>query len=339
MLFLDKYKIKNRRDACFHDDIIDMLYEISTDNSLPNILFYGPDGSGKKTLVNLLLKFIFGNDIYDLKIIEYNIEYSSKVTKISTKQSLHHMIINADNNNSDKYIIQQLVKLYARQIHITRYIDNKRFKIIVIYNIENLSEHAQMALRRTMETCTDTCRFVFTCNEITKVTDPLKSRCIAIRVPNPTNKNLLKTILTISCRESYKIELNDMCNIIEKSHNNISYCIILLEGLIRNVQLSNNYDDCINDIINLIFTKDLNCINDIENKVYEILMTTISGSKIILDILISLLKNSEIKNEIKNNIIKLAGSYENNYNQGRRGIIHIMCFITNIIISLCPSKI
>ena len=56
MFFIDKYIPKDIESIFFHEDIYKMLHVMSTDSSFPHLLFYGPVGSGKKTMVNIFLQ-------------------------------------------------------------------------------------------------------------------------------------------------------------------------------------------------------------------------------------------------------------------------------------------
>ena len=61
MLLIDKYHIKNKEDIIFNEDIYIKLFN-NKYNDLPNLLINGPPGCGKHTLINLLLKDIYGED-------------------------------------------------------------------------------------------------------------------------------------------------------------------------------------------------------------------------------------------------------------------------------------
>ena len=104
-------------DKCyFHKDILDKLKVISDDNSLPHIIFYGNSGTGKKTLINLFLEMIFDKSIYKLDDSKYTVISSGNMeNEIIVKQSDYHIIIEPNNNNFDRYLIEDIVKEYAKR--------------------------------------------------------------------------------------------------------------------------------------------------------------------------------------------------------------------------------
>jgi DNA polymerase III delta prime subunit len=117
MLLIDKYHIKNKEDITFHKEIYDKLFN-NNYNDLPNLLIHGPQGSGKHTLINLLLKDIYGDDVNNIRNEIYLInEYGNNTKEIIIKQSNNHIVIEPNNNGLDKYI---------KDVKITEQIKNKR---------------------------------------------------------------------------------------------------------------------------------------------------------------------------------------------------------------------
>ena len=70
--------------------------------------------------------------------------------------------------------------------------------VIVLTEVDQLTKDAQHALRRTMEKYMATCRLVLCCNSTSKVIPAIKSRCLGIRVPAPTNDEVAAAIYPLS---------------------------------------------------------------------------------------------------------------------------------------------
>jgi DNA polymerase III delta prime subunit len=68
---------------------------MSKDREIPHIIFHGTNGSGKKTMINIFLRMIYGDNIDDLKTAVYNIMGSgNKLRKETFLHSDNHIIIN-----------------------------------------------------------------------------------------------------------------------------------------------------------------------------------------------------------------------------------------------------
>jgi ABC-type molybdenum transport system ATPase subunit/photorepair protein PhrA len=135
MFLIDKYKINSIQDISFHKDIYkklittDKFYgnsnliskkidsskvnlnnlettlgELQQNNfqNFSNLLIYGPEGSGKKTLVKLLLNTMYNTDI-KTNVEKYVItNYGNSNVTIEIKQSNYHIEIEPTNKGIDK---------------------------------------------------------------------------------------------------------------------------------------------------------------------------------------------------------------------------------------------
>jgi len=61
--------------------------------------------------------------------------------------------------------------------------------------VDRLSRQAQAALRRTMEKYTATCRLILCCTSASKVIEPVRSRCLGIRVAAPDHPEVSETYI------------------------------------------------------------------------------------------------------------------------------------------------
>jgi replication factor C subunit 3/5 len=89
------------------------------DGDCPHILFYGPSGAGKKTLVLALLREIFGAGVERVKVEgkAWKIEAGSRKVdvELTLLSSNHHVEMNpSDAGSKDRYVVQEVIKEMAR---------------------------------------------------------------------------------------------------------------------------------------------------------------------------------------------------------------------------------
>jgi replication factor C subunit 3/5 len=344
MFLIDKYTPKSIEDVKFHKDIIDMLKIMSEDDSIPHLILYGPEGSGKKTIMKLLLEMMYDKSINKLDDITYKVCGSgNKATEVIVKQSNYHIIIEPNNNNFDRYLIQDIVKEYARRKPLNVFSVKKEFKTVLINNVDNLSYYAQTSLRRMMEQYSHTCRFIMVCRSLSRVIEPLCSRCICVRVNSPSDGEMFKIVYDVSTKEKMNLDLETYTNIIENARGNIKIALWQLQNCQYNLgkkkqYFETAYHDTINDIVNLILELELEKIIDIRNLVYNIMITNIDGTQIMRDLLLKLCANTKIPDVCKYYIIEACANYEHNLVRGRREILHIEGFITYVMMILDKHK-
>jgi len=324
----------------FHKDIYTKLKKISEDSGLPHIIFYGNPGSGKKTMINLFLEMIFDKSIYKLDDSKYTVFSSGNIeNEVIVKQSDHHLIIEPNNNNFDRYLIQDIVKEYAKKYPLYIYEKNRNFKTVQINNLDNLSYYAQTSLRRTVEKYSRTCRFVMWCYSLSKVIEPLRSRCLCIHVPTQDSSDLIEWTFNIASLENINLKCNTLNYIVESSNGNLKDILWKLDLYKYCNKVQNEYQKALLLLINEII-EDGN-IEIIRDYIYKMLITNISSNSIIKDVLsIILLKINNYKNsnELSTKIIDYASKFEYRLSKGRRDIIHIEAFMMSIIDTLKNKK-
>ncbi len=339
----------NPHKCFFHKDIFKKLEKISKDDSLPHIIFYGNPGTGKKTLINIFLEMIFDNSIYKLDDSKYTIMSSgNNESEVIIKQSDHHIIIEPNNTNFDRYLIQEIVKEYAKKYPLCIFEKSRKFKAVQINYLDNLSYYAQTSLRRTIEKYSKTCRFIMWCYSLSKVIEPLRSRCLCIHIPTQTDEQLYKWMYNICCLEKIKIKSSIMESILAESNGNLKSILWKLDLYRYNNKIYNSYEEGINRIVNEIISIKNNKLIEpsypinipkIREYIYKMYVTNISLNIIIKDILKNiLLLNKDINNKQIDDIINSASEFDYRLSKKRRDIIHLEAFVINIIFILIKKN-
>jgi replication factor C subunit 3/5 len=308
---------------------------MSDDDSIPHIIFCGPTGSNMEAIIQIFMKMLYDDDVEKLCDSVYKVTGSGNTsTDVVIKQSNYHIVIEPNNNNFDRYLIQDVVKEYAKKIPLTVFTSTKTFKTVLINNVDNLSYYAQTSLRRTMEKYSGTCRFIMWCRSLSRVIDPIRSRCYCFKIPAPLDGDILEEILKISYKEGMKLNFSDYNEIIKLANGNIKKALWLLQLKRMGEDYNTSYDDTLNEMVGHIISSKPSALNDIRALLYDSMITNVTGTQIIKDITTLLFANPHVTEYCKLGIAEFAAKYEHNLIRGRREIIHLEAFISSVMFLL-----
>jgi len=166
-----------------HQSIKKKLNYFHEIHKIPNILFHGPSGSGKRTIVS---DFIH-------KIYDYDRE------KIKT----FVMYVNCSHGKGIKFIREEL-KFFAKT-HINSNSGNI-FKSIVLLNADKLTMDAQSALRRCIELFSHNTRFFIIAEDKYNLMKPILSRFCEIYVSEPIINGNIINLYQHNLNELFKMK-------------------------------------------------------------------------------------------------------------------------------------
>jgi len=318
----------------------EIISELETQNwrysNLQHLVVYGPKGCGKEYIIENFLKKIYGN--IEVNDVEYTITgYSNTKEKVMIKQSKYHILIEPNNNGFDKYLIQEIIQKYARTENLNIFKYKKLFKVVIINKIDNLSYSAQASLRRTMEKYADICKFIFIGDQLSKVIEPIRSRCLLIRVPLPTRNQIIESLLQISIREKIDISIEDYNKILDKCDHQVNNALWELEGKRYDMEETSSWVDIIKQMVNLFFElKSLNSekillfLKKIREFFYILFITNLDIKKILNHFMIEFIKRLD-KLEVKFEVINIISEYEVRICEGTRYIVHIEAMMIKLL--------
>ena len=194
MLWVDKHRPLELGKMSYHGELSERLATLAADGDIPHLLFYGPSGAGKKTRIMALLRALYGAGAEKQRLEHRDFRTpTNKAIEVTTVASNYHIEINpSDAGNNDRYVVQEVIKEIAQSGSLHKG-DKGRvgYKVVLLVEVDRLTRQAQAGLRRTMEKCTSSCRLILCCNNPSKVIDPLRSRCLGIRVAAPTEAEIV----------------------------------------------------------------------------------------------------------------------------------------------------
>lgn len=252
MFYVDKYIPQTIEEIFFHEKIYELLKIMANDDSVPHLLFHGPQGCGKKTMVNIFMQLLFGDTINIVRNVSYNVSGSGNMVTVEEfSQSFHHIFIDPKGNNHDRYLIHDVIKVYVGRASYNIIKSKHNFKLVVINNVDIMSESVQFSLRRTIEQYSEQCRFIIISNSISKVIEPLASRCLCINVKSPNINEIIDYTFHIATLENITITLDMLSYIVTKYNSNIKNVLWLLQIFKINEYYINNITDCFDKLKNL----------------------------------------------------------------------------------------
>lgn len=165
-----------------HQSIKNKLNYFHEIHKTPNLLFHGPSGSGKRTIVNDFIHKIYDNDREKIKAFV--------------------MYVNCSQGKGIKFIRDEL-KFFAKT-HINSNGGNT-FKSIVLLNADKLTMDAQSALRRCIELFSHNTRFFIVAEDKYNLMKPILSRFCEIYVPEPVINNKIINLYQYNINEVFQM--------------------------------------------------------------------------------------------------------------------------------------
>ena len=209
-----------------HSSIHEKLNYFINIKKIPNLLFYGPHGSGKKEILFSFLKKIYG----------------------SLNNEKYILIENCGHNTGIKFIREQL-KFFSKSNINSQ--DGHVFKSIILLNADKLPSDAQSALRRCIEIYSTNTRFFIVVENKHKILKPILSRfshiyfnkkinIIDTKIYNPNKKiNILNNIM-LNFNKNENINITNILDLTNKIYNSAIGCNLLINYL--NYKLEDNFN-------------------------------------------------------------------------------------------------
>jgi replication factor C subunit 3/5 len=362
MLWLDKHRPKRLSKMDYHKDLSDRLSQLCATGDVPHLIFYGPSGAGKKTRVHALLRELFGPGVAKTKVEHLSHKTpSGKKVEISVLGSNYHTEMNpADAGFHDRVVVQEVIKGMAqyRSLGVGQMLSgasggagaasgasastekSKRpsYKVLVLTEVDRLSRDAQHALRRTMEKYAASCRLILICNSLCSVIEPVRSRCLAVRVPAPSEEELCSVLSEVARREQLRLPPALAQRVSQASERNVRVALLSLEACkVQSYPFTDATPVAMADWRQFIARMAQDILQqqspqrllDVRKKLYELLINCIPAQTILRELTLELLKKCDA--DLKGDVCRWAAHYSHNLQRGSKEIFHLEAFVAQFM--------
>jgi replication factor C small subunit len=246
-----KYSPKTWDDFVGQDNAIAKLRNLADAGSCPNMILYGPYGTGKTSAAQVFARALLGDSIsanYKMLNIRDVSDYSvakakrdikdlakldrGKRSELDEYMSIVFKNVKADlkikgrkRNPNKSQLLQGAISLFASTVTVS----NEMIKVLVLDEADALTSSMQQALRRTMEIYNEVCRFIFTTPTLAGWSPAVISRSLVINFPSPPNSVIVSLVTRIAESEGVEVDSAGLDAIALESNGDMRRAINLLQ--------------------------------------------------------------------------------------------------------------
>ena len=196
------------------------------------MLFYGPPGTGKTSTILALAKQLYGPELIKSRVLELNASDERGISIVRAKvKDFARQQLSAAPNHTISVADEQTGE--TKQVRYRDKYPCPPFKIIVLDEADSMTQDAQSALRRTMETYSKMTRFCLVCNYVTRIIDPLASRCSKFRFKSLDQGNAVKRVEDIANLEGVRLDAGVSENLVRVAEGDLRKAITFLQSAAR----------------------------------------------------------------------------------------------------------
>ena len=228
----EKYRPSEISNIIYHEKITKTITNFMELKKLPHLLFYGPPGTGKTSTIVTIAKHYYKEDFYNMVLI-----------------------LNASEERGIE-TVRNRIKQFVTTCGLSEIESTPKFKLIILDEIDAMTEDAQAILRKVVEKYVNNVRFCFICNYLKKINPAIQSRCTIFRFKPIPYIYMEKFINMVCNKEKININIDSTKLIINKTNGDMRKLLNILQSIYMYI---NNSENKCNIITELDVSKILSC--------------------------------------------------------------------------------
>ena len=203
-MWVEKYRPTKLSEIVNQTEVIGSLEALIKDpTDMPHLMFSGSAGVGKTTTAICIARQILGENYNLNSVLELNASDERGIGMVREK-----------------------VKRFSKWSGFA----DIPFKIIILDEADEMTSDAQTALRRVIEETAKFCRFIFIANNISKIIDPIQSRCATFKFTTISEEDVISRLGEIAKKEKVKADKKGLKAIYDYSEGDLRHAINLMQA-------------------------------------------------------------------------------------------------------------
>jgi replication factor C small subunit len=208
LMWVEKYRPTKLDQVINQAEIVNGLRNLIKNSSeIPHLLFAGSAGVGKTTTALCIARELLGHD-WQTNTLE----------------------LNASDERGIKMVRERVKEFAAVMKLASSSTDDKPFRIIILDEADEMTAEAQTALRRIIEDSSKTTRFIIICNYLSKIIEPIQSRCVVFHFTRLARQDVIGYLKTICEKEEVRYEERALSQIYDSTLGDLRHSINVLQA-------------------------------------------------------------------------------------------------------------